>query len=208
MQAVAGPVSRETFERVVAFQNAFLKWAARINLAAPSTLPDIWVRHILDSAQLVPLAGDAKHFIDLGSGGGFPGAVLALLYADRPETRVDLIESNGKKAAFLRTVLGSLDVRANVHANRIEDLHAILPQPDVVTARALAPLGSLFRLAAPWLQAGGRGLFHKGRDFEREIKETTDAWRADLVQHPSAIEPGAVILEVKGLKRVSRGTMH
>lgn len=201
LEAVAGPVSRETFSRLQSYERTFLKWSAHINLAAPSTLPELWRRHILDSVQLAPLGRGATHWLDLGSGGGFPGAVLAILLAERPDTRVDLIESNGKKAAFLKTTLGALGVKALVHAERIETVYGQIPVPDVVTARALAPLQRLFALAEPWLTAGSRGLFHKGREFATEIKESAADWRYDLVKHDSRIEPGTVILEITNLSR-------
>ena len=104
---IAGPVSRETFESLEAFETMFLTWAGRINRAAPSTLADVWNRHVLDSAQLFPLAPGALHWLDLGSGGGFPGLVLAFLLKQRPGGWVDLVESNRKKAGFLQAVVGS-----------------------------------------------------------------------------------------------------
>ncbi|HTV70485.1 MAG TPA: 16S rRNA (guanine(527)-N(7))-methyltransferase RsmG [Rhizobiaceae bacterium] len=198
---VAGPVSRETFDRLLAFEREFRRWSARINLAAPSTLPGLWQRHILDSAQLAPLAPAAHHWLDLGSGGGFPGAVMAILLAERPGTRVDLVESNKKKAAFLKTVLGGLGVQVFVWNERIEAAVGLVPKPEIVTARALASLGDLLKLAEPWLAKGARGLFHKGRDYRAEVKESLNHWRFDLVEHPSVTESGAVILEISRLSR-------
>jgi 16S rRNA (guanine527-N7)-methyltransferase len=159
-------------------------------------LQDVWTRHILDSAQLAPLEPAALRWIDLGSGGGFPGAVMAVLLAERPAARIDLVESNKKKAAFLRTVLGALRVPAVVRNDRIEAATSLVPAPEIVTARALAPLPDLLNLAEPWLANGARGLFHKGRDYRAEVKESLNHWRFDLVEHPSVTEPGAVILEV------------
>lgn len=204
LQEVAGPVSRETFERLLAFERIFLRWAKRINLAAPSTLDAIWERHILDSAQLVRLAPKARRWLDLGSGGGFPGAVLAILMAEKGEAAVDLVESNRKKVAFLRASLGELGVAATVHARRIEECHVVIPAPDVVTARALAPLGSLLALAEPWLSRGARGLFHKGRDYRREISETGNFWTFDLVEHADMVDPEGIILDVVNLGRRDR----
>src|SRR5690606_27866796 len=121
LEEVAGPVSRETFERIELFEAAFLQWARRINLAAPSTLDVVWERHVVDSAQLIRLAPeDALRWVDLGSGGGFPGAILAILLREWPEAETHLVESNGKKAAFLQTVLKRLDARVTVHRARIE----------------------------------------------------------------------------------------
>ena len=117
---VAGSVSRETFERLLGFQELFARWAETINLVAPSTLDQLWTRHVLDSAQLLKLMPAARSWLDLGSGGGFPGAVIAILMAERGGT-VELIESNGKKAAFLRTALAAAGAPARVFHCRVED---------------------------------------------------------------------------------------
>jgi 16S rRNA (guanine527-N7)-methyltransferase len=201
LEAVAGPVSRETYERLIRFESLFRKWAERINLAAPSTLPHLWSRHILDSAQLMKLAPEAKRWLDLGSGGGFPGAVVAILLRDRPGASIDLVESNAKKAAFLKTALGELQASARVHVARIEAFSRPEEGIEVVTARALAALPALLGLASPWLAAGARGLFHKGRDYRREVEESRDAWRFDLVEHTSAVDRDGVILEISDLRR-------
>lgn len=201
LQAVAGPVSRETFERLEFFEAAFRRWAGQINLVAPSTLPNLWERHILDSAQLLPLAPEAVRWLDIGSGGGFPGAIEAILLAERLGARADLVESSRKKAAFLQTTLATLKAPATIHANRIEDCFDSIATPDVVTARALAPLPRLFSLAAPWLERGATGLFHKGRDYLREVEESRDVWDFDLVEHPTKVGNDGVILAVKGLHR-------
>ncbi|MCT8998087.1 16S rRNA (guanine(527)-N(7))-methyltransferase RsmG [Chelativorans intermedius] len=200
LRDAAGPVSRETFLRLEAFEAAFRRWAARINLAAPSTLPHLWERHVLDSAQLVRLAPDARRWLDLGSGGGFPGAVVALIMAEHDGAHVDLVESNRKKAAFLQTVLAELKAPAKVHARRIEDCSVLLPVPQIVTARALAPLERLLPLAEPWLAQGARGLFHKGRDYLREVEESGNVWQFDLVKHDAMTGDG-VILEISSLLR-------
>ena len=201
LEEIIGPVSRETFDRLSRFEAQFGKWAARINLAAPSTLPQLWRRHILDSAQLMPLAPKALRWLDLGSGGGFPGAVVAILLSDRPGASVDLVESNAKKAAFLRTVLGELQAPARVHVARIESFVGNDAGYEVVTARALAALPLLLDLSERWLTSGARGLFHKGRDYRREVEETGDGWRFDLVEHASAVDREGVILEISGLRR-------
>jgi 16S rRNA (guanine527-N7)-methyltransferase len=195
--SVAGPVSRETFDRLVAFEALFQKWASRINLSAPSTLGDVWSRHILDSAQLLRLAPEARRWLDLGSGGGFPGLVMAILLSERRDAHVDLVESNRKKAAFLQSVIGQFGLQARVHAIRIHD--ASIPLPDVVTARALAPLPVLLGLSQRWLVAGAAGLFHKGRDYRTEIEESAHQWRFDLLEHRSMIDPQSVILEIRNL---------
>ena len=195
----AGPVSRETYDRLKEFETLFAKWNSRINLAAASTLSDLWMRHILDSAQLARLATSELHWLDLGSGGGFPGAVMAILLRERAGATIDLVESNRKKAALLQSAVGGTST-ARVHARRSEDVVGVVPTKQIVTARALAPLPKLLELASPWLTAGARGLFHKGRDYRLEIEESADHWRFDLVEHESRINPEGVILDIRNLK--------
>lgn len=201
---LAGTVSRETYDALEGFEADFRRWSARINLAAPSTLAHLWQRHILDSAQLAKLKPDNMHWLDLGSGGGFPGAVLAILLRDRPGAHIDLVESNNKKAAFLKSVLGACAAPATVHVSRIEDAAGRVAMPEIVTARALAPLPKLLGLAQPWLAHGATALFHKGRDYEAEVRESHDEWVFDLVEHRSRIDPESRILEIS--KLVSRVT--
>lgn len=198
----AGPVSRETYERLEAFEAVFLRWAARINLTAPSTLKDIWSRHVLDSAQLLSLAVSERRWADIGSGGGFPGAILAIMLESSSGSSVLLIESNGKKAAFLRSALGELAPRARIAARRAEAVIAEEPAPDVVTARAVASLSALLLLTEPWIDAGTRALFHKGRDYGAEVKLAGDTWNLDLVEHPSVVDPQSVILDIRRIRRV------
>lgn len=198
--ATAGPVSRETFGRLDAFELLFRKWNARINLSAPSTIEEAWDRHILDSTQLFPLAPQAARWVDLGSGGGFPGLILAFLLRDRPGSEITLIESNRKKAAFLQSVTGQFDLPARVVAKRIEDSYAIVKQPEIVTARALAPLPLLLTLASPWLKTGAAALFHKGRDYQNEVAESTHRWTFDLVEHQSLTDPHGVVLQIRNLR--------
>ncbi|MGX5844644.1 16S rRNA (guanine(527)-N(7))-methyltransferase RsmG [Mesorhizobium sp. ArgA1] len=200
LQEAAGPVSRETFQRLVAFEQLFLKWNRSINLAAPSTLDDVWGRHILDSAQLARIAPEAKRWADLGSGGGFPGLVLAFLLAERDGASIDLVESNRKKASFLQAVIGQFGLPARVVARRIDDSYALVSAPEIVTARALAALPALLDLSAPWLTKGSRALFHKGRDYRAEVEESTHRWAFDLVEHPSMTDAHGVILEVTDLR--------
>lgn len=200
LRVVAGVVSRETLADLEAFESEFLRWAGRINLAASSTLPQLWDRHILDSAQLLPLAPDASRWLDLGSGGGFPGAIIAILLARRPGAQVYLIESNRKKVAFLQTILAALKAPARIFPRRIEDCYEDIPAPEIITARALAPLPRLFPLIEPWMRKGARALLHKGRDFQRELEESCNAWRFDLVEHRDKVGDG-VILEIRDLHR-------
>lgn len=199
--SIAGPVSRETYEMLLRFENTFLKWNQRINLSAPSTLGQTWQRHILDSAQLLALEPQARQWLDIGSGGGFPGLVVAFLLRERGGS-IDLVESNRKKTGFLQAIVGEFDLPARIHARRIEDVHKLVRQPQVVTARALASLPLLLDLAAPWLTNGARGLFHKGRDYRAEVEESAHHWNFDLVEHASTIDPQGVVLDIRNLRKM------
>ena len=144
------PVSRETEARLDRYVDLLLQWQAKTNLVAPSTLPTLWTRHIADSLQLLGLAPAAKVWIDLGSGGGFPGVVLACALAETPGTMVHLVERNARKAAFLREALRVTGVRGMVHLAEIRDTGDRITGPvDCVTARAVAPLSQLIGFAAP-----------------------------------------------------------
>lgn len=200
---IAGPVSRETFDRLQQFERLFLKWNGHINLAAASTLEEAWERHILDSAQIFRIApSSAIRWVDLGSGGGFPGLILAFLLAERQDAHVVLIESNRKKASFLQSVKGQFDLPVTVMAKRIEDCYPTVSAPQIVTARALAPLPRLLELALPWLAAGATAFFHKGRDYHNELAESAHRWSFDLVEHPSMIDAPGAILELHDLRPI------
>lgn len=201
LRSIAGPVSRETFENLLAFEAMFVTWARRINLVAPSTLGDVWNRHILDSAQLAALAPEALRWLDLGSGGGFPGMILALLLRERPGASIDLVDSNRKKTAFLQAAAGQFSLPARIHSQRIGAEIKGLTQPDVVTARALAPLPELLELAFPWLSKGATGYFHKGRDYRNEVEESAALWKYDLVEHASRLDQESVVLEIRNVTR-------
>jgi 16S rRNA (guanine527-N7)-methyltransferase len=194
-------VSRETLERLSIFVALLRKWQPAENLVAPSTLGTIWRRHIADSAQLVPLFPDAKIWVDIGTGAGFPGLVVACILAERPGVTVHLVESNVRKCAFLRRAIAETGAPAIVHHGRIEDNLVGLrgAGADVVTARAVASLINLCGLTAPLLGRGASGAFLKGRDFQREIDEATQSWAFDLVIHKSRIEDGGVILDIRRL---------
>lgn len=201
LRQIAGPVSRETFDGLTAFETMFETWARRINLVSPSTIPEIWSRHILDSTQLAPLVPTALRWLDLGSGGGFPGIVLAFLLREREGARIDLVDSNRKKTGFLQAAIGQFSLPAKVHAQQIGEEIKGMELPEVVTARALAPLPELLELAFPWLSRGASGFFHKGRDYRKEVEESTALWKFDLLEHPSKIDADSVILEIRGLAR-------
>ena len=172
------PVSRETEARLDRFVALLLQWQQHTNLIAASTEPLIWTRHIADSLQLLDLAPDAKIWIDLGSGAGFPGLVIACALADTPGVHVHLVESIGKKAAFLREAARVCGAPAIIHAERIADfLKHAPPRIDAVTARALAPLNKLLGEASPLLKKGTIGLFPKGQDVATELTEAAKCWK-------------------------------
>jgi 16S rRNA (guanine527-N7)-methyltransferase len=201
---IAGPVSRETFSVLQSFLGEFQRWNRVTNLVAPSTVDETWHRHVLDSAQLKGLAPMARHWLDLGSGGGFPGLVMAILIRETKGSRVDLVESNRKKASFLQMMAGQFALPVVVHPRRIEDVAARIGQPEVVSSRALAPLTKLLELSEPFLSAGATALFHKGREYRREVEESAHSWSYDLIEHASVVESQSVILEIRGLKRLPR----
>ena len=198
MQINGVRVSRETQGRLEHFAALFLKWSRSINLVAPSTVKDLWDRHIADSAQIFQLCPEPIHWVDLGSGGGFPGIVTAILLAEVGDGRVDLIESNQKKAAFLRVCLMECEARGAVHAIRIEAAASAIPACDAVSARALADLEALMGYAAPWAANNEklRLLLHKGRDYQREVEKARGRWEFDLLKHVSVVDPDSVILEI------------
>lgn len=195
-------VSRETQARLQHFIELFQKWAKTINLVAPSTIEDVWRRHIADSAQIFQLHSQPGQWLDLGSGGGFPGIVTAVLLAEQGEGHVDLVESNQKKAAFLRVCLRECEARGAVHAVRIEEAPKTIQHADIVSARALAELDLLFEYISPWAERNQniRLLLHKGRDYERELEKARGRWQFDLVKHNSVVERDSVILDVTDLR--------
>ncbi len=194
-------VSRETSDRLDALAALVAKWTGRINLVAPSTVPALRERHVADSAQLWPLIPDgAATLADLGSGGGFPGLVLAVLAAERGAPRVTLIESDGRKCAFLRTAARELALDVAVLDQRVEDAP---PQgAAVVTARALAPLDRLLPLVARHLGQDGTAILPKGRDWAAEVGAARGAgWAFALDARPSATDADARVLVLTDLRR-------
>ena len=172
---------------------------AVMNLIGPDTLPDVWNRHILDSAQLLDLAPGAATWADLGAGAGFPGLVLAILLKDRADSHVWLIDSLGKRCRFLQEVVDALSLRATVVNGRAEEQ---LIKVDVVTARALAPMDRLLGYAQPYLQRGAQGLFLKGEKAEAELIDARKVWQFDSSLSVSRSDPRGRIVSVRSLRRV------
>jgi len=203
------PVSRETEERLDRYVGLLLEWQAKTNLVAPSTIPNLWTRHIADSLQLVALAPDAKTWIDLGSGGGFPGVVLACALAGKPGAMVHLIERNVKKAAFLREAIRVTGSAGRVHASDIADIVDRISGPiDCITARALAPLHQLIGLAEPLVRKGAKALFLKGQDVEAELTEATKYWNIQPNLHASRTGGQGWIVELDRIERRTPTANH
>jgi 16S rRNA (guanine527-N7)-methyltransferase len=172
---------------------------AVMNLVGPDTIPDVWNRHIFDSAQLLDLAPDAATWADLGAGAGFPGLVLAILLKDRADSHVWLIDSLGKRCRFLQEVVDALSLRATVINGRAEEQRI---RVDVVTARALAPMDRLLGYAQPYLQRGAQGLFLKGEKAEAELIEARKVWQFESDLSVSRSDPRGRIVSVRSLRRV------
>jgi 16S rRNA (guanine527-N7)-methyltransferase len=216
--AAATNVSRETLGRLNLYESLLRVWQTRINLVASATLDEIWQRHFLDSAQLMALVpAESRALVDLGSGGGFPGLVLAIMLherasGERPAAvgsgerrpwRFVLVESDARKGAFLREVARQTGVAVEILSTRIEnsETQAKLGSPDVVTARALAPLATLLGLASPLFQAHTVGLFLKGRGAQAEVVAAQAQWAFDCELVPSVTAEDASIVVVRNLRR-------
>ncbi len=196
------PVSRETEVRLDRYVDLLMAWQAKTNLIAPSTLPQLWTRHISDSLQLLDLAPNARHWLDFGSGGGFPGVVLACAMAEYPGASVQLVERIAKKAAFLREALRVTGAPGSVVLADIGDYVDSLKAPvDCVTARAVAPLHMLLGFAAPLVQRGAKALFLKGQDVESELTEATKYWNIKPLLHPSRTGGHGWIVELNTIER-------
>ena len=192
----AANVSRETMTRLEAYIALLRKWQPRINLVSADSLADVWRRHVLDSAQLMALAPAGGTWLDLGSGAGFPGLVTAIL----GEHAQHLVESDERKCVFLREAARAAAVSVAVHNLRAEDLTGVAA--DVVTARAVAPLGELLGLAAPHGAQGGIYLFHKGQDMVQELTEATKYWKMGVLVVKSVSDPTGRVLRIEGAEHV------
>lgn len=194
-------VSRETVATLRAFEAEVKRWSPTVNLVSRTSLDHLWDRHIVDSAQIFHACPpDASRWVDIGSGGGFPGLVVAALARElRPGLRITLVESDQRKAAFLRQAAQKLGLSVEVLAKRAESLP---PQmADVVSARALAPLTDLLGLAALHLKAGGTALFPKGARHAEEVAEAKRLWNFDLDSLQSTTDPAAALLIIRKLHR-------
>jgi len=200
-------VSRETIQRLGMFQELLGNWQRKTNLVSPATLPQFWSRHVADSLQCLALKPDARRWIDLGSGGGFPAIPIAIANREQQSVEHHLVESIHKKCAFLREAIRITGARGAVHCERIESaaerLAKTAGESAVITARALAALPVLLDLAEPLMGAGGVALFHKGREFETELRECDGLWKFDLIVHPSRVEADSVVLEISAASRLS-----
>jgi 16S rRNA (guanine527-N7)-methyltransferase len=200
------PVSRETLQRLDLFVEKLLAWNAKTNLIAASTVPHLWTRHIADSLQLIDLAPQARIWVDLGSGAGFPGLVIACVLADSvadsSSAVVHLVESNAKKAAFLREAARITGAPAKIHAERIEQFVERFQGPvDAVTARALAPLKVLLDQSFSLLKTGAIGLFPKGRDAAAELTDADKCWNITTDLATSRTDSRGRIVVVRALER-------
>lgn len=198
------PVSRETLGRLVTYEAMLTRWQKTINLVAPSTVNHVWHRHFTDSAQIWTLgAKGPSHWLDLGSGAGFPGLVIAILAAERGDTHHTLIESDSRKAAFLREVARETGVAVDILCKRIEipETRAKVGEVNCVTARALAPLPRLLGLAYPYFGPGTTGLFLKGREVRAEVEGAQAAWSFSFDLIESQSDADGRVLVVKSLQR-------
>ncbi len=196
--AVLGALPEAARRRLDLYAALLVRWQATINLVAPSTLPQLWTRHIGDSLQVQAAAPAARVWVDLGSGGGFPGLVTAIVLADAPGAAVHLVESDKRKAAFLRTAARETGVPATVHAERIEGFVPAHADPvDAVSARALASLPRLVEFARPFLERGAVGVFPQGETASAELTlpEADRRFRCESV--PSRMRSGSHLLIVR-----------
>lgn len=196
MTSSSEDVSRETLDKLTRFSDLVSKWSPRINLVSRSDLPFLWERHIKDSLQLLRLAGKASRWVDIGSGGGFPGIVVAIA---RPDMEMHLIESDTRKATFLRTCARELDLAIAIHAKRTEQVEPL--KADIVSARALAPLDRLLAMVVRHIAPDGTALLPKGEKAAEELAMAQKTWSFSTTQHPSDTRKGATILQIGAISR-------
>lgn len=206
--AAAFVVSRETVADLESYVSLLKSWQKTINLVAPATLDEVWHRHVADSAQLLALApSEARYWVDLGSGGGLPGLILAIMLKIRPGARMTLVESDARKVAFLREAARQTSAPVDILCTRIERAatHVRVDEVDVITARALAPLDRLLGLVRPIFGRRATALLPKGRDAESEIAEARRHWRFDGELVASRTDAGARIVVIRELQALSGG---
>lgn len=197
-------VSRETTEKLTLLVNELARWQSIKNLVGPATLEEVWSRHIADSLQLLDLAPDAQTWLDLGSGAGFPGLVVAIAGAHQGLKEVHLVESNDRKCAFLRHIARLTAAPVTIHAKRLEDvIPGFVGRTDIVSARALAALDQLLAWTEPLLTAGTTGLFPKGRDGATELTQARKTWTFALDSYPSRTDSSARILKISSLGKAA-----
>lgn len=199
----SGFVSRETLECLRIHADLVRKWQRSINLISPSTLESLWERHISDSVQLSRLAVKPRVWVDLGSGAGFPGLVTAIILKEHGDGWVHLVESNHKKAAFLRTAILETGARASVHPVRANVAASEIEHADAISARALAPLDDLLRMSHPWAERNPQiqYWFHKGLDYRREVESARGQWAFDLLENESELLDGSVVLKIENPRK-------
>lgn len=191
-------VSRETLDRLQIIVETLDEWRQKANLIGPAEYGRVWRRHVLDSIQLFPYIPQSGHTVDLGSGSGFPALVLAACFTD-PAAQITMVESVGKKCAFLRAAVQAANLSANVVQGRVESIKPV--QADCVTARAFAPLPKLIEYAEPWFADGAYGVIPKGRRWEEELTDALESWRFAYQAIPSVSGDGA-ILKISEVSRV------
>lgn len=199
------PLTDDDLRRLDIYRALVIKWQRHLNLVSSKAIGgDLWARHFVDSMQLIPLANGWRNWVDIGSGGGFPGMVVAMLCASEVEPRrqVHLIESDKRKAAFLMEVSRETGVRVSIHADRIENVLPALSSTihfDVISARALAPIPLLLHYAEPIIEKGGVGLFLKGKEFQVELTGLDSRYSVKIELEDSVTEAGARIVIVRSL---------
>ena len=194
-------VSRETSDKLAQFAQLVEKWTAKINLISKPSIPHIWDRHIRDSVQLYQHAPMGSHWVDLGSGGGFPAIVLALMsQQDGCQTKFTLVESDQRKCVFLRTAIRELGLDASVINDRIEKIAPL--NADILSARALANLKTLVGFANLHLAEDGVALFPKGSNWEAEDVDAREDWQYNCDSIRSETDPSAAVLRIKEISHV------
>ena len=201
--SILAALPRDIDRRLRIYADLLVRWQATINLVAPSTLPDLWDRHIGDSVQVQAAAPHALRWVDLGSGGGFPGIVTAILLAETLGADVHLVESDKRKAAFLRTVSRETGTPTTIHAERIETFVQHHESADAISARALAPLSQLVAWSEKYLLAGAIGVFPKGQQVEAELTALERDNRFHVESRPSTTQGGSRLVIVTAAKTSS-----